>query len=54
MLEGGKFNVNIRHIENVTEKNMHMLTHPDTFDVWIIRNGSGILNSGGELVDGVL
>ena len=54
MLEGGEFNVNIRHIENVTMSTMRMLTHPDTIDVWVVQAGSGILNTGGELVDGVL
>ena len=33
---------------------MRMLTHPDTIDVWVVQAGSGILNTGGELVDGVL
>lgn len=54
MLEGGEFNVNIRHIEDVTMSNMRMLTHPDTIDVWFVQKGSGILNTGGELVEGVL
>jgi len=54
MLEGGEFNVNIRHIENVTVSNMRMLTHPDTIDVWVVQAGSGILNTGGELIDGEL
>lgn len=54
MLEGGEFNVNIRHIENVTMSTMRMLTHPDTIDVWVVQAGSGVLNIGGELVDGVL
>ncbi|MBM87489.1 MAG: hypothetical protein CMQ41_03865 [Gammaproteobacteria bacterium] len=54
ILEGGEFNVNIRHIENVTLENMRMLTHLDTIDVWIVQEGSGILNIGGELIDGIL
>ncbi|NKB33903.1 MAG: hypothetical protein GKR91_12465 [Pseudomonadales bacterium] len=54
MLEGGEFNVNIRHEENITIANMRMLTHPDTIDVWIVQEGSGILNTGGELIDGEL
>ncbi|MDD9888757.1 MAG: hypothetical protein OXU30_00265 [Gammaproteobacteria bacterium] len=54
MLEGGEFNVNIRHLENITETNMRMLTHPDTIDVWLIQAGAGILNIGGILVDGEL
>ena len=49
MLEGGEFNVNIRHIENVTMSTMRMLTHPDTIDVWVVQAGSGVLNIGGEL-----
>lgn len=50
MLEGGEFNVNIRHSENVTEENFFMLTHPDTIDVWIVQEGSGTLLTGGERV----
>ncbi len=51
MLEGGEYNVNIRHAENVTEDNFFMLTHPDTIDVWIVQEGSGTLLIGGERVD---
>ena len=54
MLEGGEFNVNIRHIESVTMSPMRMLPHPATIDVWVVQAGSGILNTGGELVDVVL
>ena len=51
MLEGGEFNVNIRHAENVSEDNFFMLTHPDTIDVWVVQEGSGTLLTGGERVD---
>ena len=50
MLEGGEFNVNIRHAENVNEDNFFMLTHPDTIDVWVVQQGSGTLLTGGEAV----
>lgn len=50
MLEGGEFNVNIRHAENVGEDNFTMLTHPDTIDVWVVQEGSGTLVTGGQRV----
>lgn len=52
MLEGGEYNVNIRHFENVTPENFSMLTHPDTIDLWIVQEGSGTMITGGERVDG--
>lgn len=52
MLEGGEYNVNIRHDENVTPENLMMRVHPDTIDVWVVQEGSGTLVTGGENVSG--
>jgi mannose-6-phosphate isomerase-like protein (cupin superfamily) len=51
LLEGGEFNVNIRHVENITPDNYTTLVHPDTIDVWLVAEGSGVLVTGG-VVDG--
>ena len=48
MIEGGKFNVNIRRITNAETA----LVHPITIDVWVVLEGSGTLTTGGKLVDG--
>jgi len=48
LLEGGEFNVNIRHVENATPDNYRTLVHPDTIDVWVVQQGSGTLVTGGE------
>src|SRR5262245_190572 len=48
MIEGGKFNVNIRRITNAETA----LIHPVTVDVWVVLEGSGTLTTGGKLVDG--
>ena len=48
LLEGGEFNVNIRHVANVTPDNYRTLVHPDTIDVWVVQEGSGTLVTGGE------
>ena len=48
MLEGGEFNVNIRHAANVTPENYRTLVHPDTIDVWVVQQGYGTLVTGGE------
>src|SRR5437660_12932704 len=37
MLEGGRYNVNIRRITNAETA----LVHPDTADVWVVTEGSG-------------
>ena len=47
LLEGGEYNVNIRHAENVTPESYRTLTHPDTIDVWIVQEGSGTVVTGG-------
>lgn len=52
LLEGGLFNVNIRHVENTTPDNYRTEIHEDTIDVWVIQEGSGTLVTGGERVDG--
>jgi len=52
LLEGGEFNVNIRHVENATPESYSTLTHPDTIDVWVVQEGSGTVVTGGTVVDG--
>ena len=47
LLEGGSYNVNIRRIGNAETA----LMHPRTTDVWLIREGSGTLVTGGQMVD---
>jgi mannose-6-phosphate isomerase-like protein (cupin superfamily) len=48
MLEGGRYNVNIRRITNAETA----LVHPVTADVWVVTEGSGILTTGGKLENG--
>lgn len=48
MLEGGKFNVNIRRITNAETA----LVHPETIDVWVVLDGSGTLTTGGSIQNG--
>ena len=48
MLEGGRYNVNIRRITNAETA----LVHPDTADVWVVTEGSGTLTTGGRLEAG--
>jgi len=45
MLEGGRFNVNIRRIRNAESA----LVHPVTADVWVVTEGSGTLTVNGKL-----
>ena len=52
LLEGGLYNVNIRHDENATPDNYTTEFHEDTIDVWVVQEGSGTLVTGGEEVDG--
>lgn len=47
MLEGGIFSVNVRHIEGAETA----LQHGRISEVWVVREGSGIVATGGELVD---
>src|SRR5213592_428870 len=42
MIEGGKFNVNIRRITNAETA----LIHPNTTDLWVVLEGSGTLTTG--------
>jgi mannose-6-phosphate isomerase-like protein (cupin superfamily) len=48
MIEGGKFNVNIRRIRDAETA----LTHPNTIDVWVVLDGSGTLTTGGTIENG--
>lgn len=52
LLEGGLYNVNIRHVENATPNAYRTEFHEDTIDVWVIQEGGGTLVTGGEEVDG--
>ena len=52
LLEGGLYNVNIRHVENATPADYGTELHEDTIDVWVIQEGGGTLVTGGEEVDG--
>jgi len=47
MLEGGVFSVNVRHIEGSETA----LQHGRITEVWVVREGSGLLATGGTLVD---
>jgi mannose-6-phosphate isomerase-like protein (cupin superfamily) len=48
MIEGGKFNVNIRRITNAETA----LVHPNTIDTWVVIDGSGTLTTGGRIENG--
>ncbi len=48
MIEGGKFNVNIRRITNAETA----LIHPKTVDVWVVLEGGGTLTTGGKIEKG--
>jgi mannose-6-phosphate isomerase-like protein (cupin superfamily) len=48
MLEGGRFNVNIRRITDAESA----LVHPVTADVWVVTEGSGTLTVNGKLEGG--
>lgn len=48
MLEGGKYNVNIRRITNAETA----LIHPRTIDVWVVIEGSGTVTTGGTIQNG--
>jgi mannose-6-phosphate isomerase-like protein (cupin superfamily) len=47
VLEGGTFSINVRHIAGAETA----LTHGDITEVWVVREGSGIVATGGTLVD---
>lgn len=48
MLEGGKYNVNIRRIANAETA----LVHPNTIDLWVVLDGAGTLTTGGKVENG--
>lgn len=48
MIEGGKYNVNIRRITNAETA----LVHPNTIDLWVVLEGSGTMTAGGKLANG--
>jgi len=45
MIEGGKYNVNIRRITNAETA----LAHPNTIDLWVVLEGSGTMTTGGRI-----
>jgi mannose-6-phosphate isomerase-like protein (cupin superfamily) len=47
LLEGGSYNVNIRRLIGSESA----LVHPKTTDVWVVREGSGTLVTGGSLIN---
>src|SRR5215510_15015819 len=48
MIEGGKYNVNIRRITNAETA----LVHPISIDVWVVLEGAGTLTTGGKIENG--
>lgn len=48
MIEGGKFNINIRRIRDAETA----LIHPNTIDTWVVIDGSGTLTTGGTVEKG--
>lgn len=48
MLEGGKYNVNVRRITDAETA----LVHPNTIDLWVILEGTGTLTTGGTIQNG--
>ncbi|MGE3491867.1 MAG: cupin domain-containing protein [Vicinamibacterales bacterium] len=48
MIEGGKYNVNIRRITNAETA----LVHPNTIDLWVVLEGSGTMTTGGKIANG--
>jgi mannose-6-phosphate isomerase-like protein (cupin superfamily) len=47
VLEGGTFSVNVRHISGAETA----LQHGRITEVWVVREGSGVVATGGTLVD---
>ena len=47
LVEGGSFNVNIRRLQDPEAAR----THPRTTEVYVIREGSGTLVTGGQIVN---
>jgi mannose-6-phosphate isomerase-like protein (cupin superfamily) len=50
LLEGGKYNVNIRRITNAETA----LVHPNTIDLWVVLDGAGTLTTGGRIEGGTI
>jgi mannose-6-phosphate isomerase-like protein (cupin superfamily) len=48
LLEGGKYNVNLRRITNAETA----LVHPNTIDLWVVLDGAGTLTTGGRIDGG--
>lgn len=48
LIEGGKFNVNIRRIAGAETA----LVHPNTIDTWVVIDGAGTLTTGGRIENG--
>jgi mannose-6-phosphate isomerase-like protein (cupin superfamily) len=48
MIEGGKYNVNIRRITDAETA----LVHPNTIDLWVVLEGGGTMTTGGTLAKG--
>ena len=48
MIEGGKFNINIRRITNAETA----LVHSTTIDTWVVLEGSGTITTGGRIENG--
>jgi len=48
MIEGGKYNVNIRRITSAETA----LVHPNTTDLWVVLEGGGTLTTGGIVENG--
>ncbi|MGE3277132.1 MAG: hypothetical protein AB7O67_18615 [Vicinamibacterales bacterium] len=48
MVEGGKYNVNIRRIRDAETA----LVHPNTIDLWVVIDGGGTMTTGGTLEKG--
>jgi mannose-6-phosphate isomerase-like protein (cupin superfamily) len=48
MVEGGKYNVNIRRIRNAETA----LIHPKTIDTWVVLDGGGTMTTGGRIEQG--
>lgn len=47
VLEGGTFSVNVRHIKSAETG----LQHGKIAEVWVVREGTGVIATGGTLVD---
>ena len=47
VIEGGTFSVNVRHIAGAETA----LQHGKIAEVWVVREGTGIVSTGGTLVD---